>query len=753
MKKKRILSGVLAAVLALCLVLPAAPQAQAASFTDISDSTVADNAEVLRMLGVLDGTGGGAFQPYGTLTRAQFAKMAVVMLGKKGAVGQYQTYTIFPDVRADHWAAGYINLAVRGEGEEGKDKLLTGYPDGKFHPDEEITFGQTVTILMRMLGYQDSDVGAVWPQGYLNAAANIGLTDGVTMNANAKVNRAQAAQLFCNLLRADLKGGGEYATKLGTLVQDTILLDVAATAEDGSANAIKTTDKTYKVADRPADASMAGRKGTLLLNASGRVLTFIPDKDTSRKIITVSDKSQDSLTDSSGKQYKIHSAVKAYYNGEEKTFGDVQPNIRVGASVTLFFDAAGDLDYLFVSGAVADEAVIVGAQGSTAGFERLTDSSSYAIYKNGMPSSASELRQYDVATYDAATNTIRVSDTKITAYYTYAEPNTTSPVKVKFLGQELPALRSAADSLSGFKLGEQVTFLLTEDNQVAGAVSPQKARGNAVGIATSVSTNEAVVELFCGLTVKGDPKLSNNTVGNYIGQLVKVSSYQKGDQISLSRVTSGGVRGTLDVASRKVGDTELAENVRIYDKVGSGSLVEVKLADVPVKKNSGANVLYAEKNYTGKISLLILDNATGDAYVYGRYKFTPASDENVNARIKVEYGDEEGKTAYSPEAECGGGYKNNDFGGLAFYTNRSGEARLAGAAKVSKLSKVPNSAWNGENSVTFQGNTYLVADDVACYIAAADKWVTVSQARAFSDTADLYYDSIGEKIRIVVVNN
>ncbi len=49
------------------------------------------------------------------LTRAQFAKMAVVMLGKKGAVGQYQTYTIFPDVRADHWAAGYINLAVRGE--------------------------------------------------------------------------------------------------------------------------------------------------------------------------------------------------------------------------------------------------------------------------------------------------------------------------------------------------------------------------------------------------------------------------------------------------------------------------------------------------------------------------------------------------------------------------------------------------------------------------------------------------------------
>ena len=134
MNVKRILSCVLALALAASLLPGLVSAPAAASFSDIADDATAENVEVLRMLGVVDGVGNGAFRPGGTLTRAQFCKMAVVMQGKEGAAGQYQTYTIFPDVRASHWAAGYVNLAVRGE-----EKLLSGYPDGKFHPDEEIT--------------------------------------------------------------------------------------------------------------------------------------------------------------------------------------------------------------------------------------------------------------------------------------------------------------------------------------------------------------------------------------------------------------------------------------------------------------------------------------------------------------------------------------------------------------------------------------------------------------------------------------
>ena len=76
---------------------------------------------------------------------------------------------------------------------------------------------------------------------------------------------------------------------------------------------------------------------------------------------------------------------------------------------------------------------------------------------------------------------------------------------------------------------------------------------------------------------------------------------------------------------------------------------------------------------------------------------------------------------------------------------------MTATARVSKLENVPNSAWRGESSVTVKGTTYLVADDVVCYNKTTGMWMSVSAARSFADTADLYYDSIGEKIRIVVV--
>lgn len=746
MKLKRIVSCALALALTLCLALPCASRAQAVPFPDIADSETADNVEVLRMLGVIDGIG-GQFQPNGTLSRAEFCKMAVVMLGKKGAVGQYQTYTIFPDMRASHWAAGYVNLAVKSE-----EKLIQGYPDGMFHPGDAITFDQTVTILMRMLGYQDSDVGAVWPQGYLNAAASVGLTDGVKLDAKSKLTRAQAAKLFCNLLKTDRKEGDSYAAKLGTLVEDCVLLSVDATAEDGSKNAIKTQDgKIYKVAERAADPSVAGRKGTLVLSSNGRVLTFIPGKSTS-KLISVSEAKANALIDQDGTKYTVHSSTVSYYRGEQKNYSDIFFDLRAGTTVTLYFDAAGKLEYLFAGAARSEDAVIVAGQGSTVGFERLTDSTSYAIYKNGLKASVSDLRKYDVATYDAASNSIRVSDTRLTGYYANAEPNTASPTKVWVMGTEFSVLPDAAESLAAFKIGQQITLLLTEDNQVAGVVEPSKAQGNAVGIATEVSTDSATVELFCGLTIKGNPRLSINSVGLYQGQLVKVSSYQKGDQISLSRVTSGSVRGDFDVVGRKVGERPLAANVRIYDKIGNGGLVSVNLSDLTKTKINASSILYAEKNYADQVNIIVLNNGTGDGYIYGRYHFTPAvynedGEFVANARIKIEYG----KDQYSAEAECGSGYKNGDFGGLAFYTNQSGEARVAGTAQLTKLEKVPNSAWNGNGSVTVKGTTYIVADDVVCYNKTSGFWVSLSAARAFAETAELYYDSVGEKIRIVVV--
>ena len=68
---KRLTAAILTAALALSLVvLPAS--AAPGSFIDVTDPNTAVNADILRLMGVVSGTGGNMFNPGGTLTRAQF---------------------------------------------------------------------------------------------------------------------------------------------------------------------------------------------------------------------------------------------------------------------------------------------------------------------------------------------------------------------------------------------------------------------------------------------------------------------------------------------------------------------------------------------------------------------------------------------------------------------------------------------------------------------------------------------------------
>ena len=95
MKYKRFLASLLLIVTLLSLT---GPMAQAASsFSDINNENIALNADILRLMGVVSGTGGNMFNPGGTLTRAQFCTMAVNFLQKGEEAPRYATRTIFSD--------------------------------------------------------------------------------------------------------------------------------------------------------------------------------------------------------------------------------------------------------------------------------------------------------------------------------------------------------------------------------------------------------------------------------------------------------------------------------------------------------------------------------------------------------------------------------------------------------------------------------------------------------------------------------
>lgn len=264
--KKRVFSLLLALVLTLSAA--AIPASAAESFSDVTDKKTAQNVEVLRLLGVIEGNGAGQFNPSGLLTRAEFCKMVVVLMGKGSDAMRYKTVTIFPDVRATHWAAGYINLAVR----QSEPKLLAGLPDGTFQPDSYITYGQAVTILMRVLGFADKDSGGIWPDGYINLAKSTGVSAGVNLTGSANITRAQAAQLFVNVLSTgkDGKGYPPAGCKIGS----------EATLISLSANTIRVNvdgkSEKFDLVRPSSSSALNGLKGHLLTNDDGKVMTFVP---------------------------------------------------------------------------------------------------------------------------------------------------------------------------------------------------------------------------------------------------------------------------------------------------------------------------------------------------------------------------------------------------------------------------------------------------------------------------------------------
>ena len=730
--KRRITTFLLAVCMTVSLLAVPAGAASGATvtFSDIGDRSTAMAVESLRLLGVLDGYGDGTFRPGTVLNRAQFCKMAVYAMNGSSELSRYRTVTIFPDVKLSHWAAAYINMAAKG-----KD-IISGYADGRFHPDRTVTVGQAVTILMRMLGYKDEDIGGIWPDSYMAEAATVGLTEGVSTNGSAGLTRAQAARLFLNLLRTQTKEGGTtFASTLGQTVQGVLL---SADTEGGEGR-LRLSTGTYTLTEGKASNGMLnGMKGTLIVDSkSGRALTFVPEDLGSSKTVVLASAKATEMTDTSGNTYTVKSDTQVFQNGEASSWGEAYTWLNAGTSVTLYLDAAGNVDYVFVGGGGnATSAVIVYEKGSTAGFASLAGGATgYTIYKNGVRASSGDMRKYDVATYSAVTNSIRVSDTRITGYYEDCSPNPSEPSKITVLGHEFNVLPSAMQTVSKFRPGDQITLLLTEDNHVAGAVEATgtTASGNAIGIA-EVSSGSATVNLLCGIQVKGSVKLSASDVERLNGQLVRVSSSKK-DGLSLTRLT-GGVSGDLDVENGKLGSRELAENVIIFQNDGSG-LTAISLSQITEAKVPSSQITYAGTDWADRVKVIVLNSVTGSGYIFGRAHYTANYDEEGNrvgnAQLSVEYG--EGKTTAT--FETGYVVRNGDIVGITIVTAGNTQ-RIGSLIYPDELRNVPNAAWSGKGAVTVNGRTYTVPASLPCYNRETKEWVTLTEARAYADSATLY---------------
>ncbi len=195
----------MALLLTLVLVFGSMSSAFAAEVNeDVVDTDYEVAVGKLSAVGIMGGYPDGTFRPEAEITRAEFAKIAVLALGLNDAADVSKTNTVFTDVDAFHWAAGYINVAVdRG--------ILKGYPDGTYKPSNPLSNAEAITILTRLVGLAPVvDKQGNWPANYITQANILGIMDDVVVSSTSNATRGNAAKMLVNTLTVQKWGATGY---------------------------------------------------------------------------------------------------------------------------------------------------------------------------------------------------------------------------------------------------------------------------------------------------------------------------------------------------------------------------------------------------------------------------------------------------------------------------------------------------------------------------------------------------------------
>lgn len=254
--KRRVLSG----TIALSALLSIAAPASAAIPSDVKGTRYEEPVQILSALKIMVGDENGEFRLDDTIIRSEVTKMAVHVLGLEDAAESAKGQTMFDDVSTDHWANGYINLAV-------SQGIIEGDGDGNFRPNAPITYAEAMTIMVRATGYTVSAEGkGGYPQGYIQVATSNGLTKNVQGSSAEEISRGNVAYLTTNALESRLMeqtgfgSGASYEITDKTLLKDYLkvtkdsgqIIAIENTSLSGSSNLgknqIKIGDKIYDAA-------------------------------------------------------------------------------------------------------------------------------------------------------------------------------------------------------------------------------------------------------------------------------------------------------------------------------------------------------------------------------------------------------------------------------------------------------------------------------------------------------------------------
>ena len=196
---KRTLSLLLSAAMLIGMMVISASAVSYEDFTDADEIQHTEAVSVLTTLNVIAGKDDGSYDPTGSLTRAEMAKIVAYVMngGVEPNIGTKVTPT-YSDIDG-HWAESYIEYCT-------SMGIIAGDGAGRFNPEATLTASQTAKMFLTAMGYNAEVFGFVGNDWEINAnryANEAGLYNDLGgLIPSQPISRDAAAQMAYNAIQA-----------------------------------------------------------------------------------------------------------------------------------------------------------------------------------------------------------------------------------------------------------------------------------------------------------------------------------------------------------------------------------------------------------------------------------------------------------------------------------------------------------------------------------------------------------------------
>lgn len=650
MKKISCLIIALALIMSICPVF---------AYSDISENdNFHDAAYRLSDLKILSGYEDGTFRPYDSVTRAQVAKMIVCIMGKEDAAKSRGYSSRFSDVSDGHWAVPYINYAT-GSG------ILKGYADGTFGADRNVTYAELSAIMLRMLKYNEDDLGYNWPTNYTSKANSLGWNQGKYIGDNEALNRSLTVMLIDDALFCDLNKSAEGVTEnksLLSIYENEVIEDVLLVATPSDDKSLASNEISILSEDK-SDKSDIYKVDTTNKNySSGEVFSHVViDPDTDRVIAlrrykdgesgqkeamfatinrVVGDKIEYIGENGVKGTLTLDSGFVTYVDFSKSTYAMTKNEFTQGTDITLYGDEYGNWDFVVINNNVTTEPVLArknysatdtNMEGITINHDNLT------VYRGGKTATLSDIRANDVVYYNKKTNIMDVYTKKVTGIYYDAKPNKAYVTQVTVGGKDytigtIEATNMLDASSGAYEIGDRLTLLLGKNDEVVFVNNISGFNQMEYGVLLSGSTgikqtgetsgtSEYIAKMFMP---NGEiyEYATDKNYNSYKGKLMKINEASNG---TMKLTAQGGISnfsGDIDIKNGTIAGKNVSSDTVIVQRINNskGEITSCELLNfdtLNVKSISSGHVLNVIYDSFGDIGILYVDGLTDTDCSYG----------------------------------------------------------------------------------------------------------------------------------------